>query len=401
MILEGNQRAGAKRLADHLMNMDDNDHVTVHEISGLIADNVHDAFAEMEALSYMTKCKQFMFSVSLNPPENVDAPASYFEDAMARIEEKLGLSGQARVMVFHEKNGRRHAHCVWSRIDLNTEKAINLSHYKRKLTEISKELYLDYGWEMPQGFIDHAYRNPLNFTQAEWQQAKRSDDDPKMLKLLFKSLWEGSDSKKAFEAALKEHGFWLAKGDRRGFVAVDYQGEIFSLSRWTGVKSKNLQLKLVDPKHLPSVTDVKANIQKIMTPVLQDHIKTVRQKEKEKLQPLYSALSQMKDRQKTERQTFDQDHKIDKKKAFQEAKIQRDHYLKDLSHQQQTEKQALIASYKEQAKDILRNNKTIASFLDKHPINPKINDDFEQLVATRHATFTKKNSPKTFGKARA
>jgi hypothetical protein len=30
------------------------------------------------------------------------------------------LNGQPRVIVFHEKNGRRHAHCVWSRISTSS-----------------------------------------------------------------------------------------------------------------------------------------------------------------------------------------------------------------------------------------------------------------------------------------
>jgi len=84
-----------------------------------------------------------MFSVSVNPPQNETALPEYFENALARIEEKLGLSGQSRVVVFHEKEGRRHAHCIWSRIDAQEMKAINLPHYKRKLNEISKKLFLE------------------------------------------------------------------------------------------------------------------------------------------------------------------------------------------------------------------------------------------------------------------
>jgi hypothetical protein len=40
-----------------------------------------------------------------------------FELAIERIEERLGLQGQPRAIVIHEKNARVHAHCVWSRID--------------------------------------------------------------------------------------------------------------------------------------------------------------------------------------------------------------------------------------------------------------------------------------------
>lgn len=36
MILEANQCGGAKRMADNLLNVEDNEHVEVHEVSGFI-----------------------------------------------------------------------------------------------------------------------------------------------------------------------------------------------------------------------------------------------------------------------------------------------------------------------------------------------------------------------------
>lgn len=77
------------------------------------------------------------------------------------------------MIVFHEKEGRRHAHAVWSRIDPETMTAKPLPFFKTKLREISKQLYLENGWQMPRGFVDSQRRDPRNFTLAEWQQAKR------------------------------------------------------------------------------------------------------------------------------------------------------------------------------------------------------------------------------------
>lgn len=85
----------------------------------------------------------------------------------------MGLKNQTHVIVFHEKNGRRHCHAIFSRIDTKTMTAINLPYFKNKLMEISKELYLKHNWKLPQGHIDKQLRNPLNFTQEQWQQAKR------------------------------------------------------------------------------------------------------------------------------------------------------------------------------------------------------------------------------------
>ena len=52
----------------------------------------------------------------------------------------------------------------------------------------------------------------------------------------------------------------LARGDRRGFVAVDAQGKIWSLSRWCGVKPKEMRARLGSETDLPSVQDVSAKL---------------------------------------------------------------------------------------------------------------------------------------------
>ena len=301
MILEGNQRGGALQMAQHLMNTKENDHVEVHEVSGFLSDTVQGALHEIHAAARGTKCKQFMFSVSLNPPHNETVPVEYFEKALDDIEKQLGLKGQPRVVVFHEKEGRRHAHCIWSRINADDMKAINLPFYKKKLNDISKKTYLEYGWNVPKGFINKAYRNPLNFSREEWQQAKRTEEDPRLLKALFKTAWESSDNKAAFINALREHGFWLARGNRRGFVAVDYKGEIYSLSRWMGVKTKDIKIRLGEAENLPSAEDIKAKIAHKMTDTLKQYIADVRTRINKDREPLKRAIQTLKTRHQNER----------------------------------------------------------------------------------------------------
>ena len=258
MILKGNQRASGQELAQHLLNVDDNEHAAVHELRGFLADDLFGAFRETEAISLGTKCQQYLFSLSLSPPQTAQVSVAEFESAIAEIERRLGLTDQPRAIVFHEKKGRRHAHCVWSRIDAATMRAINLPHFKLRLTDISRELYLEHGWEMPAGLRDHDARNPQNYSGAEANAAKRAKRDPAALKTLFKTCWATSDSRAGFAAALWEQGFCLARGDRRGFVAVDAEGEIYSLSRWVEVKAKDLRARFGDGTDLPSIEDAMA-----------------------------------------------------------------------------------------------------------------------------------------------
>ena len=61
MILKGSQRSGGLKLAAHLMNMRDNDHVEVYELRGFTADDLHGAFQEADAVAKGTKCQQYCF----------------------------------------------------------------------------------------------------------------------------------------------------------------------------------------------------------------------------------------------------------------------------------------------------------------------------------------------------
>lgn len=253
MILEANERGSGAELARHLLNPRDNDHVTVHAIDGFISDNLFGAFDEAEVISSATQCQKYLFSLSLNPPPGPQVPVDVFEDTIVAVEQKLGLTGQPRAIVFHEKLGRRHAHVVWSRIDAGQMKAIKLSHYKRKLMDISRELYRTHEWDMPEGFKDHDARDPQNYSRQEAGQAKRAKVDPKAQKELFQRCWVGSDSRSAFAAALWQEGYILARGARRGFVAVDAHGKIWSLSRWCGVKPADLRARLGSEDQLCSV----------------------------------------------------------------------------------------------------------------------------------------------------
>lgn len=255
MILKGNQRANGRELALHLMNTEDNEHVQVHDLRGFLADDLLGAFKEAEAISLGTKCQQYLFSLSLNPPMAANVPVDEFERVIGDIERRLGLSGQPRAIVFHEKLGRRHAHCVWSRIDVTSMRAINLPHFKRGLMDIARELYLEHGWEMPAGFEQSEDRNPTAFDHAEAGQARRAKRNPEALKAMFQACWAGSDSRASFAAALWAEGFCLARGDRRGFVAVDAQGGVYSLSRWCGMKTKDLRARLGSHDDLPTVED--------------------------------------------------------------------------------------------------------------------------------------------------
>ena len=236
-------------------------------------------------------------------------PIKHFEAAIEQIEQKLGLDNQPRAIVFHEKEGRRHAHVVWSRIDAEKMKAITIPYYKNRLMDVSKELFLEHGWDMPKGFIDRELRNPLNFTRAEWQQAKRIQQDPRMIKAMFRECWKASDNAETLKTALQEKGFYLAKGDRRGVVAVDFRGEIYALSRWTGIKAKDVKARIPVDGKLPSVKKTRAQIASRMNVQLKTYVREIKGNYRSLKPSIEYRRTQLVQRHRSERKRLNDGHK--------------------------------------------------------------------------------------------
>lgn len=310
MILKASQRSGAKQLGLHLMKTEENEHVEIHEVSGFVADDVMGAMKEAYALSRGTKCKQYLFSVSLSPPATESVRSEVFEQACSMIEDRLGLKGQPRMIVFHEKEGRRHAHAVWSRIDADTMTAKPLPFFKSKLRDIGKQLFLENGWKMPEGFIDSKMRDPRNFTLDEWQQAKRAGVDAKHLKSTIQECWAISDNGPAFAKALEDRGLYLAQGDRRGHVAVSMEGEAFAIARMVGMKNREVVERLGDPSRLRTVADTKRHIGETVAPRLSRYISEAKRIARNTMRPLNEERMAMKERHRNERKLLDDSQRL-------------------------------------------------------------------------------------------
>lgn len=173
MIPFSSQRGLGQDLATHLLNEHDNEIMEVAEVRGAVADDFHGAFAEWELQAkYLTKCSKYLYSLSVNPdPKQEGLSRDQYFDYINRIEAKLGLTGQPRAIVFHTKYDRAHAHVVWSRIDMDKEKAIQLSHDRPKLMDVTKEFARDHGLYLPDGYFkDNNLEKPRQNSLYEQHQ---------------------------------------------------------------------------------------------------------------------------------------------------------------------------------------------------------------------------------------
>jgi hypothetical protein len=250
MIPKASQRGGGQQLATHLLNEFDNDRVEIAEVRGTIAKDLHGAFAEWGAVATGTNCRKYLYSLSVNPdPEQGPLTRDQYRDFVDRTEKKLGLTGQPRALIFHVKHGREHCHAVWSRIDVQTMKAVQLSHDRHSLRSAVIEFARKHGLALPGGMTRDRIKErgqrqrPENL--AEQQQEERTGITKAERVAAITAAWKAAPDAKAFAAALKAQGYVLAAGDKRTHVLVDKFGEIHSLSRQLqGVRAKQIRDRL-------------------------------------------------------------------------------------------------------------------------------------------------------------
>jgi hypothetical protein len=263
VILKGNQRANGADLAIHLMNGFDNELVEIAQVRGAVASDLAGAFAEFEAIARGTRARDYLYSLSISPPSALTR-AQYFE-AVDAIEQRLGLSGQPRAVVFHIKDGREHCHVVWSRIDANTMRAVPMNHDHRRLMDMSCKLARQYGLKLPPGLeaweaMQKFKKDRLEPSLAEAAQERESGISAEEHRARITACFEHADSADAFRAALEERGYLLARGDQRGFVVIDENGNVLSLTRYVrGHKAAAIKARLapLTPADLPSVEQAK------------------------------------------------------------------------------------------------------------------------------------------------
>lgn len=249
MIINGGARTGAKSLAAHLLNTTKNERVAVLEVRGCLATDLRGALVEMEESAEATRCQKPLYHANIDPDRNVKMTIDQWQRSVEVLEDKLGLQDHPRAVVMHVKNGRRHIHVVWNRIDLETMKTARDSHNYRKHELVARELEREFGHDRVQGaHIERDGQPRPDRTPPKWamQQGERLKVDPRQVETQVRDLWAASDSGRSFAAGLTESGYTLAKGDRRDFMVIDPAGGAHSLGRLTEVKTAALRARMAD-----------------------------------------------------------------------------------------------------------------------------------------------------------
>lgn len=266
MVIKGNARGGAGSLAAHLQRTDTNEIAEIRELRGVAAEDLDGALSEIEAVASGARSRRPFYHASINTrADEVLTPEQWLQ-AIDRLEQELDLTGQPRAVVAHVKEGRAHVHIAWSRIDLETMKAIPDSHNYRRHEIVARELEKEFGHVRVQGAHIQREGEPRperTPTHAEMQQAERTGLTPDEAKAQLTEIWNRTDSGKAFAAAIADTGWTLARGDKRDFVLLDPGGEAHSLARRIeGAKAKDIRARMADVSAatLPSVEEARSEL---------------------------------------------------------------------------------------------------------------------------------------------
>jgi len=199
----------------------------------------------------------YSFSLSWHPeqkPEKEQMLGSAFETL-----ELLGLKDHEAVVVAHQETEHPHIHVICNLVNPNDGKTavpsydrLTLSKWAEEKEKAEGKIYCEQRVENNQMRRDQAKENrQLALVKHREAKLKRAEE--------VQMIYNSSDSGKALNAALEEAGYTLAKGDRRGFVLVDQDGEIHSLSRQLkGQRAKDIRSRLSDLEQsaLPLATTI-------------------------------------------------------------------------------------------------------------------------------------------------
>ena len=292
---------------------------------GAIARDLHGAFAEWAAQAgALTRCKQYLCSLSINPDDwQGRLTREQYLDYIERAEAKLGLSRQPRAVIFHIKEDglgrlREHCHVVWSRVDAERGRAVQLSFFKEKLMTVTREFARDHGLDLPEGYRRHEdkLRRNRQLTGYDGIKQKETGITHEERMAAVTQAWRGSDNGAAFVSALEELGYVLARGrNETRLVLVDIYGHATALTRLIddpAVKARQVREFLGDdyaPENLPSAEQAQA-LAAQHRKAIEDFEKARRQSEQvialgkqqeERRTKLEAQAALLKDRQREER----------------------------------------------------------------------------------------------------
>lgn len=258
MIIKGGPAGNIDFWARHLLRDDTNEVARLVEVRGLLAEDLPSALREMQAIAAQSRSRgNFMYQANINPRRDADLTPGQFAEAVDLLERNLGFFGRQRVVVEHVKDGRRHYHVIWNRVDASTLKVADITGNYDIHRATARELERRFGLAP----VAEGKRRSRRSELWEERAAERSGIPREKVASDLQRIWTSTASGETFRLEAEMSGYVLAKGDRRDFCIVDKAGDVHSLARRVpGIVAADIRRRFsdLDRDGLPSVAEARS-----------------------------------------------------------------------------------------------------------------------------------------------
>ena len=244
----------------------------------------------------------YTFSLGWSPDQKPDA--NHMRDKAIDALSLLGLKDHEAVFVAHNDTAHPHVHCVVNLVNPGNGKTLRPQNDRLKLSTWAE------AYEKQTGKVYCEQRVINNEERRQGKKVKHRSDKVEKAATI-QNLYNQAEDARAFQKALEDNGYTLGLGDRRGFVLVDQDGKISSLSRQLkGQRAKDIRERLADLSGLPHAQTLADERQYF----LRDQYETERQKK------IVDSAIEAEEKRKTQTQKDTSQRKSDQTKAGQTQK---------------------------------------------------------------------------------
>jgi len=199
----------------------------------------------------------YAFSLSWHPEEKPEK--EHMMSAAFETLKRLGLNEHEAVFVAHRETEHPHVHIICNLVSPKDGRTVAPAYDRLTLSTWAQEHETKNGKIYCKERVTNNRERQSQAQQNRQLALVKGKEEKHLSAEQIQDIYTRSDNGKAFQAALQEAGFTLAKGDRRGFVLVDSQGKIHSLSRQLqGQRASDLKARLsdIDERNLPDASAV-------------------------------------------------------------------------------------------------------------------------------------------------
>jgi len=158
----------------------------------------------------------------------------------------LKLQDHEAVIVSHNETAHPHVHVICNLVNPRDGRIKVPSYDRLKLSSWAEEKEKEAGRIYCEERVKNNQKRREKGQDFTLENVKHRAEKLDLAERI-QQLYSSSDNGIAFQAALKEQGYTLAKGDRRGFTLVADNGKIYSLSRQLkGQRAEDIKNRLAD-----------------------------------------------------------------------------------------------------------------------------------------------------------